>query len=139
MARPVSAGGAGEAERAMFANLANLVNADRNLVRLGRRLDATFLLAVGDDEWLIPVERGMIGAVSERSGPMDSWRFAIRIDRRAWERFREPVPRPGYHDIFAMAKAREAAVEGDLQPFMANLRYIKEVLDKARTCGGGPA
>ena len=123
----------------MLANLANLVNADRNLVRIGRRLDATFLLAVGGDEWLIPVERGRIGTVRERSGPMDSWRFAIRVDGGAWERFRAPVPRPGYHDIFAMTKAGEAVVEGDLRPFMANLRYVKEVLDKARTCGGGGA
>ncbi len=120
----------------MLENLPNLVNADRNLVRLGRHLNATFLFAAGREEWLIPVERGMIGTVREGFGPMNSWRFAIRVDSAAWERFRAPIPQPGYHDIFAMTKAGEAVVEGDLQPFMANLRYVKEVLDKARACGG---
>ena len=119
----------------MLENLANLVNADRNLVHLGRHLTVTFLFAADGEEWLIPVERGIIGTVGKGSGPMDSWRFAIRINGRAWELFQAPVPQPGYHDIFAMTKAGKAVIEGDLQPFMANLRYIKEVLDKARVCG----
>jgi hypothetical protein len=42
------------------------------------------------------------------------------------------VPEAGYHDLFAMAKAGQARVEGDLQPLMANLRYVKDVLASPR-------
>ena len=116
----------------MFETLPHVVNRNANLVRRGRRLTTAFLLSVGGDEWLIEIERGAIAAV--RKGPhlMASWRFAIRVTERAWREFTAPAPRPGYHDIFAMTKSGEAAVEGDLQPFMANLRYVKEVLAALR-------
>jgi hypothetical protein len=42
------------------------------------------------------------------------------------------VPRPGYHDLFALTRFGRARIEGDLQPLMANLRYIKEVLEVPR-------
>ena len=42
------------------------------------------------------------------------------------------VPAPGYHDLFAMAKFGHARIEGDLRPLLANLRYIKEVLEAPR-------
>ena len=38
------------------------------------------------------------------------------------------MPAPGYHDVIAMGRLGVARLEGDLQPLMANLRYIKEVL-----------
>ena len=38
------------------------------------------------------------------------------------------MPAPGYHDVFAMAKAGHARIEGDLVPLMANLRYVKDLL-----------
>jgi hypothetical protein len=42
------------------------------------------------------------------------------------------VPAPGYHDIFAMTKGGRARVEGNLQPLMANLRFIKDLLAAPR-------
>jgi hypothetical protein len=48
--------------------------------------------------------------------------------RRYWE----PVPAPGFHDLFALTKGGHARVEGDLQPLMANLRYVKDVLTLPR-------
>ena len=116
----------------MLDALPPAVNGNANLVRRGRYLTATFLLGVGGDEWLIEIERGRIAAI--RKGPlvMASWRFAIRMTEKAWREFTEPVPRPGYHDIFAMTKSGEAAIKGDLRPFMANLRYFKEILAALR-------
>ena len=68
------------------------------------------------------------------SGPvlMRPSRFSIRASHDAWLAFWEPLPRPGFHDIFAMCKAGHAKVEGDLKPLMANLRYIKDVLAAPR-------
>jgi hypothetical protein len=68
---------------------------------------------------------------------MRPWRFAVRADAEAWEEFWRPVPRPGFHDLFAMTKAGRATVEGDLQPLMANLRYLKEVLAAPRRLSRG--
>ena len=46
--------------------------------------------------------------------------------------FRQPVPKPNYHDIFAMCKQGTASIEGNIQPLMANLRYFKELLAHGR-------
>ena len=48
------------------------------------------------------------------------------------ESFWQPVPDAGWHDIFALMKRKEARVEGDLRPFMANLQYIKDLLAAPR-------
>ena len=66
---------------------------------------------------------------------MRPWRFAIRASEDAWARFWAPMPAPGYHDIFAMTKNGEARIDGDLQPLMANLRYIKDVIAAPRRAG----
>jgi hypothetical protein len=42
------------------------------------------------------------------------------------------VPRAGYHDLFALTRFGHARIEGDLQPLMANLRYVKDVLAAPR-------
>ena len=116
----------------MFDSLPRAINENASLVRRGRYLTATFLLGVGGDEWLIEIERGRVAAVRKGPHVMASWRFAIRVTEGAWREFTAPVPRPGYHDVFAMTKSGEAAIEGDLRPFMANLRYFKEVLAALR-------
>jgi hypothetical protein len=45
------------------------------------------------------------------------------------------MPEPGYHDVIAMTRLGVARLEGDLQPLMANLRYVKEVLESPRVGG----
>ncbi len=116
----------------MIERLAELVNGDQHLVWMGRFLDVDFLIGVGDTPFHISVERGRIVEIAESPQPMRPWTFAIRASADAWSKFWAPVPEPGYHDIFAMAKAGEATVEGDLHPLMANLRYVKEVLAAPR-------
>ena len=48
--------------------------------------------------------------------------------RGAWAEYWQPAPRPGWHDLLALTKRREAMLEGDLHPFMAHLQYFKDVL-----------
>ena len=47
------------------------------------------------------------------------------------------MPPPGSNDLMALIKRRVLKAEGDLQLFMANLRYFKEALAKLR--GGAAA
>ena len=54
----------------------------------------------------------------------------------AWLEFLAPVPKPGWHDIMALSKRGVARIEGNLQPFMANLQYIKDVLAAPRADAG---
>jgi len=117
---------------AIVARLPELVNADGALVRRGARLTTSFLLAVDDVEFLIHVVAGRLHAVEQGPLLLRSWSFAVRATAESWARFWQPLPAPGYHDLFAMKKLGVARVEGDLWPLMAHLRYVKDVLAAPR-------
>ena len=116
----------------MIERLADLVNADAALVRRGRYLTTDFLVEVGDEPFQVSVEHGRIAGVTRGAAPVRPWRFAIRASAETWREFWQPVPRPGYHDLFALTRFGRARIEGDLLPLMANLRYVKEVLESPR-------
>jgi pimeloyl-ACP methyl ester carboxylesterase len=117
---------------AVFERLAELVNGDERLVRRGRFLTTTFLLEADDAAWLIRVVEGRIERVERGPFLMRAWSFAVRASQESWQRFWEPVPAPGYHDLFAMSRNGHVRIEGDLLPLMTHLRYIQDVLAAPR-------
>jgi pimeloyl-ACP methyl ester carboxylesterase len=117
---------------AVFERLAELVNGDEALVRRGRFLTTTFLLEADGAAWLCRVVEGRIERVERGPFLMRAFSFAIRASRESWQRFWEPVPAPGYHDLFAMSKNGHARIEGDLLPLMTHLRYVQDVLAAPR-------
>ena len=116
----------------MLDHLPDLVNANEPLVRRGRFFSCTFLVGIGATDWLIKISNGRVASATSGPHLMQSWQFSIRAPKDAWVAFWEPEPRPGFHDIFAMTKSGTAVIEGDLHPLMANLRYVKEVLESLR-------
>jgi hypothetical protein len=66
---------------------------------------------------------------------MPSWAFALRASEDEWTKFWSAKPQPGSHDLMALIKRRTLKAEGNLQVFMANLRYFKEALVKLRASG----
>ena len=116
----------------VLERLPEWVNADPGLVRRGRYLSTTFLIEIGDVAWLVTVHEGRVARVERGPFLMREWAFAIRASAEAWRRYWEPVPAPGFHDLFALTKGGHARVEGDLQPLMANLRYVKDLLTLPR-------
>jgi hypothetical protein len=119
----------------MIEDLKNKVNADENLVRRGRFLSTTFLLEVGATAWLIAIVEGKIVSVAKGPFVMPSWAFALRASEDEWTKFWSAKPQPGSHDLMALIKRRTLKAEGNLQVFMANLRYFKEALVKLRASG----
>ena len=112
----------------VFERLPEWVNADADLVRRGRYLSTTFLVESDARAWLVTVHEGRVTRVERGPFLMREWTFAIRASAEAWRRFWEPVPAPGFHDLFALTRGGHARVEGDLQPLMANLRYVKDLI-----------
>jgi hypothetical protein len=121
----------------MIEKLPDLVNADERLVWRGRFLNVDFLVQVGDNSYLVSIRSGRITSVERGPFYMRAWRFSVRAPAEAWEKLWEPVPRPWYTDILGVMKRGEARIEGDLQPFIANLRYMKEILSAPRRLKGG--
>ena len=119
----------------MLDNLADLVNADAVLVRRGRFVDTTFLIAIDDADTLVRVREGRIVAVTPGPFITPDYSFALRASRAVWEKFWQPLPPLGFTDVFALVKSRQMRVEGDIHPFMANLLYFKDVIAAPRKTG----
>lgn len=116
----------------MIERIADLVNADANLVRRGRFFSTTFMIEVGDQGYLVKIIEGRVVSVTPGPFVTPNYSFALRAPREEWEQFWEQVPKPGHNDIFALFKRGKLIIEGDLQPFMANLLYIKDLLAAPR-------
>lgn len=121
----------------MIETLRQRVNDDAALVRRGRYLTTTFLLEVGESAWLIQIFEGKVMSVASGPFVMPSSSFALRAPEAEWRKFWSKRPPPGSNDLMALIKRRVLKAEGDLQVFMANLRYFKEVLAKLRSEGEG--
>jgi hypothetical protein len=117
---------------ALVRRLPEAVNGDAALVRRGRRVTLSFLLGVGDTDYLVTIATGRVTAVEPRSLVTVTGRFSIRAARPVWEEFWQPVPRRDHHDLWAMLAAGKATLEGDLLPLMQNLQYFKDVLAAPR-------
>ncbi len=123
----------------MLEGLKERVNADRGLVRRGRYLTTTFLLQSGETSWLVSIFEGRICSVTRGPLVMPSSVFALRASETEWEKFFLPKPPPGSNDLMALIRRKALKAEGDLQVFMAHLRYFKEALAKLRPVEGGVA
>ena len=117
---------------AKIERIAELVNRDPALMRWGRHMNETFMVEVGNTQYLLTVRAGRIESVEKGPFVMRSWRFAIRAREECWARFWEKVPAPGWHDLYALLRRGDVAFEGDLRVLMAYLLYVKLVLASPR-------
>ena len=116
----------------MIDRLAALVNDDTAIVRWGRGLNETFMVEVGEAQFLVTVREGKIEKVDKGPFVQRTWRFAIRAKREAWEKFWQKPPAPGWHDLFGLLRRGDVAFEGDQRMLMAYLQYVKLVLAAPR-------
>lgn len=96
----------------------------------GTRL--TLCVGIGAIERRIDVSQDGIRPLPP-APPLQPWDFCVRGTPRAWRELWEAVPQAGWHDVFALAKRGEMRIEGNLQPFMANLQFFKDLLALPRT------
>jgi hypothetical protein len=120
----------------VFAELPRLAAGDPDLIRRGAFFDARFQVGIGAIQFDVVIGAGRITSLERGPFVMRPWRFAVRGTAEAWGRLWQPVPEPGWHDLLALVKRGCASVEGDLQPLMANLQYVKDLLALPRRIAG---
>ena len=92
----------------MIERIAELVNADANLVRRGRFLSTTFLIDVGDQGYLVSIIEGRIVSVTPGPFVTPNYSFALRAPRDEWEMFWSKLPPPGSQRHLRAVQARQA-------------------------------
>ena len=116
----------------MIDQLQSLVNGNPALVRRGRWTDADMLVEIGEDGHLVQIRQGRIEAIHRVEMRVSSWDFAIRASAEAWAEFWKPIPKPRHHDLIALIREGKMRFEGNLDLLMANLLYLKLVLETPR-------
>lgn len=111
-----------------FESIARHVNADARLVHRGRYLTADLKVVVDDVPYLLRIRGGRIESLASQMPLFAPADLVIRGTAEAWAAFWEPVPRPGWHDLFALTKRGAMAIEGDSHVLFAHLQYLKDVL-----------
>ena len=114
----------------MIENLARTVGPA--IIRWGRHMNETFMVEVGDVQYLITIRSGKVENVEKGPFVMRPWRFAIRASRESWEKFWRSPPPPGWHDLFALLRRGDVRFEGDQRVMMAYLLYLKLALASLR-------
>ncbi|MEK9722731.1 MAG: hypothetical protein VW405_04510, partial [Rhodospirillaceae bacterium] len=109
----------------MIDTLMDRANADAALLHRGRRLTIDVLMGIGDDDYLIAIEKGRVTAVRPRRLAMESGAFTVRARPEAWAEHWTPMPKRDYHDLLSMIAAGHAQVDGDMTPLLQNLLYFK--------------
>ena len=123
----------------MFANLPAMLDRTPALLRRGQLLTCECLLGLHERPFHVSIREGAIVDMTPAPVLMRSWRFAYRASNAAWAEHWQPMPRPGWHDLLALTKRKEAVLEGDLHPFMTHLQYFKDLLALPRSHAGGAA
>jgi len=100
---------------------------DALLARFGRDLDLALIVGDGDLDWLVEIENGVVVRVTRGPLVMPRTDLRLRAASETWARFLEPVPPPGFHDLFAMRRYRRIQIEGDICLMSAYLFYIKRL------------
>ncbi len=116
-----------------FKQIQSALEGTPHLLRLGRLFSETVLIEVDGNEFYLSFEKGRMVSINEGPSRKTPWRFALRTDADALEKFWQARPEPGFHDIFGLVKIGRGRIDGDILSLVKNLRFFKEVLTLART------
>ena len=111
-----------------FARLPDLLAANSDLLRRGRWVTVDCRIDIGEQPFFLALENGVLAAFERGTRLMRSSAFAIRASDDAWTHHWQPVPAPGWHDLFALTKRGMASMDGDFRPLLQNLQFFKDLL-----------
>lgn len=115
-----------------FRKIQTRLEATPHLLRLGRLFSETVLIEIDGQEIYLNFEKGHIVSVVEGPSRKTPWRFALRTDAEALNKFWKARPEPGFHDVFGLVKIGRGRIDGDTLSLVKNLRFFKEVLTLVR-------
>ncbi|WP_373285237.1 hypothetical protein [Marivita lacus] len=115
-----------------FKHIQFTLESTPHLLRLGRLFAETVLIQVDRHEYYLTFDKGHLVNLAEGPSRKIPWRFALRTDAEALEKFWQARPEPGFHDIFGLVKIGRGRIDGDILSLVKNLRFFKEVMGLAR-------
>ncbi len=105
---------------------------DANTQWRARTLTGQVLVQFGDEQALLKFVDGQLVDCNLTPPLLSRTLFTIRGTAAAWDALWQPVPKAGWHDLFALTKRKEVVLDGDLQQLFAHLRFVKDMLSCPR-------
>jgi hypothetical protein len=135
------------ASHGWWENYKQTVNGDPEMrVRGHDKFGENFYVDIGDERFLIQMEKGRVDDVVPNPGLNHQWSFGVEGDRQAWEEFVQETPPAFNHEIISShyrtaVRNDEGHLElrGDNKKIFQNLRAFQRTLDlmrKAHNDGG---
>ena len=115
-----------------FDRLAGLAPPGSVLAHRGCGLTARMLLRSGEADTIVTFADGAVADVAHGPFVMPSWDFGISAPAATWSAFLAPKPLPKMHDLIGLVRHGGMRFEGNLQPLMAHLLYLKLLFAAAR-------
>lgn len=97
-----------------------------------RLVNMDLLVQFGAHPVLVRIRDGRVATADVPGAPLPSCDVSLQGSEQAWSRFWQAVPEAGWHDIFALSKRGELSIQGNLQPLMAHLQFVKDLLAAPR-------
>jgi hypothetical protein len=116
----------------LFEEVPALLDADSWLIHRGRFFSGGVGIAIGEVPFHLEFERGRVIELRRGRILMRSTLFRIGAAAEAWATLWQRMPPPHCHDLLALYKSGRLTIEGEQQPLMANMQYIKDVLTLPR-------
>lgn len=121
-----------EAVVRLFEQLPALTGADPDLQRRGRLFTCDFQIVVGAQALIVSVAEGRVREVVRGPFLMRNTDFSVSAAPETWMKLLQPYPEAGFHDVLALSKTGRIVISGNLQPFMASLQVVKDIITAPR-------
>lgn len=116
------------------------VNEDQEMkVRGHDRFNDNFLVGIGDEDFLVEMDRGEVRDIVPSPGTSHEWSFGVEGSREAWEEFVQDIPPAHNNEIIASdyrTKVKDEdghlALHGNNKKLFQNLRPFQRALDLMR-------
>jgi len=116
------------ADPSWIARWREVINADREIARLGKFFDGRMCVQFDSEKYILVISRGTVIDVVEQPLWDQPFDFKIEASRDVWWQSVQPVPRPFYQDIFGMMWNHGMTLEGEVVAAMQNIRVVKLML-----------
>lgn len=98
----------------------------------GHRCSLELCLYVDEQPVMLTVNKGVL--MSGEPGPwhMRAADLTLRASTQAWQKFWQPHPPPGFHDLMAMSSYGHCRIEGNIDLLRTHLGFIKSLMAAPR-------
>ena len=97
-----------------------------------RAVQVDMLVQFAEVPAIVRIRDGRVTEIVQRGVALQSWDFAVKGTAEGWSQFWLAIPPAGWHDLLALNKRGAFTIEGHLQPLMAHLQFIKDLLASPR-------